>query len=86
MGLRGAATKKVAQVGSSLGICILVPGFLQMYFLSIPQFPVLMTRFASGVHFCSTISLSSSGGIPSTSGDLLFHLLDFLCGHFRSYK
>ena len=27
--------------------------------------------FASGVLICSTISLSSFGGIPSTAGDLL---------------
>ena len=31
-----------------------------------------LNTFASGVLICSTISLSSFGGIPSTHGDLLY--------------
>ena len=51
----------------------------------IPSSSDKLNNFGSGVLICSTISLSSFGGIPSTPGDL-FHLLNFLCYHFRRYK
>ena len=37
----------------------------------IPSSSDKLNTFASGVLICSTISLSSFGGIPSTPGDLL---------------
>ena len=46
---------------------------------TIPSSSDKLKHFASDVLICSTISLSSFGGIPSTPGD-------FLCYHFRSYK
>ena len=38
---------------------------------TIPSCSDKLKKFASGVLICSTISLSSFGGIPSTPGDLL---------------
>ena len=38
---------------------------------TIPSSSDKLNTFASGVLICSTISLSSFGGIPSTPGDLL---------------
>ena len=38
---------------------------------TIPSSSDKLNNFASGVLICSTISLSSFGGIPSTPGDLL---------------
>ena len=38
---------------------------------TIPSSSYKLNYFASGVLICSTISLSSFGGIPSTPGDLL---------------
>ena len=37
---------------------------------TIPSSSDKLNNFASGVLICSTISLSSFGGIPSTPGDL----------------
>ena len=46
---------------------------------TIPSSSDKLNNFASGVLICSTISLSSFGGIPSTHGDLLsFIFLIFL--------
>ena len=54
---------------------------------TIPSSSDKLHHFASGVLICSTISLSSFDGIPSTPGDFfIFHLLNCLCYHFRSYK
>ena len=45
---------------------------------TIPSSSDKLNNFASGVLICSTISLSSFGGIPSTPGDLLsFNFLIF---------
>ena len=54
---------------------------------TIPSSSDKLNNFASGVLICSTISLSSFGGILSTPGDLfLFRLLNFVYYHYRSYK
>ena len=56
---------------------------------TIPSSSEKLKKIASGVLICSTISLSSFGGIPSTPGDfVIFHLLnfDFVCYHYMSYK
>ena len=52
---------------------------------TIPSSSDKLNNFASGVLICSTISLSSFGGIPSIPDDLLsFVFLIFF--FFRSYK
>ena len=46
---------------------------------TIPSSSDKIINFASGVLICSTISLSSFGGIPSTPGDLLSYFFLILC-------
>ena len=43
----------------------------QIFFLSIQNDPEFMNTHASGRLTCSGVSISSSGRIPSTPGDLL---------------
>ena len=53
---------------------------------TIPSSSDKLNNFASDVLICSTISLSSFGGIPSTPGDLLFFSFSYSLLSFQELQ